>query len=206
MSEWKLGNSNKSSAYLLPLLNQNGKIFFNEFIDDNRYPQRNFVNIFYKCEEYPELRNRLFILYKKDIDNPVYQNFETRLRFFEEFEFEYEPDNVHKMYVFNIDEKYNVIFKLFEQGKYSKFPDYYKDIILKFFKLNPELFIKNSDVNKNKIVGVLFKQRWLKDKIESELLNSESTPKINWVSLPKESELSSIPNEEEETYLNKYKL
>ena len=95
MSEWKLGNSNKSSAYLLPLLNQNGKIFFNEFIDDNKYPQRNFVNIFYKCEEYPELRNRLFVLYKKDIDNPVYQNFETRLRFFEEFEFEYEPDNVN---------------------------------------------------------------------------------------------------------------
>lgn len=206
MSEWKLGNSNKSSAYLLPLLNQNGKIFFNEFIDDNKYPQRNFVNIFYKCEEYPELRNRLFVLYKKDIDNPVYQNFESRLRYFEEFEFEYEPDNVHKMYVFNIDEKYNIIFKLFEQGSYSKFPDYYKDIILKFFKLNPELFIKNSDVNKNKIVGVLFKQRWLKDKIESELLNSELTPKINWVSLPKDSELSSSPNIDEETYLNKYKL
>jgi hypothetical protein len=206
MSEWKLGNSNKSSAYLLPLLNQNGKIFFNEFIDDNKYPQRNFVNIFYKCEEYPELRNRLFVLYKKDIDNPVYQNFESRLRFFEEFEFEYEPDSVHKMYVFNIDERYNIIFKLFEQGSYSRFPDYYKDIILKFFKLNPELFIKNSDVNKNKIVGVLFKQRWLKDKIESELLNSELTPKINWVSLPKDSELSSSPNIDEETYLNKYKL
>jgi len=53
----------KTVAYLLPLVTpRNGKI--TDFKEDEFFPKCNFINAFRYCEEFPELTQHVFVLYK----------------------------------------------------------------------------------------------------------------------------------------------
>lgn len=201
--DFKLGDANKTSAYLLPLLSQSGKMTIDNFYHSVNYPQRNFKAAFCKCELYPELNNHLFLVYQKSPNSPVFQNFETRLRSLPEY-FAEEEHTYNKLYIFDIQNK-EKIFNDFWKGKYSHFDDSYKTQILKFYNLNAELFVKKPESYKNRIAGVLYKQEWLKKEVEEKLINSEEIPKKYWVKLTNDLDLSSIPYEREECYLASYK-
>lgn len=204
---WKLGDKNKTIGYVLPFLNNNGKIeldFFWSNRDLGNFPTNLFVNAFSKCEEFPELESHIFLLYKFS-PNPIFQNFENKLSYLPEFVQAYDPDKYHRMFVFKIPEEYLDTLKMFREGKFSKFKESYKAAILKFHKLDSK-YIKDPNNNKNTITGTLYKQEWKKNEIEEQLLNTSSVHKSQWVRLPYDAEYTSIPNDEHETYLNRYKV
>jgi hypothetical protein len=203
---WKLGDKNKTIGYLLPFLHQDGKLTCDNFFSrsDINFPYNLFVNVFSKCEEFSELEEHIFLLYKFS-PSPIFQNFENRFTYLPEFVNAYDPDKYHRMFVFKLKEEYIDSLNKFREGQYSKFKESHKKIIMKFHRLGEE-FIRNPDVNKNNISGTLYKQEWKKRQIEEDFLNSPSVHKSNWVRLPYDAEFASIPNEEHETYYNKYKI
>jgi hypothetical protein len=204
---WKLGDKNKTIGYLLPFLHNNGKLNCENFFSksDINFPVNHFVNVFNKCEEFSELDQHLFLLYKFS-PNPIFQNFESKLSYLPEFVQAYDPDKYHRMFVFKLDDEYIDAIQKFREGKFSKIKERHKDIIMKFHRLDPDLYLRKSDDNRNNISGTLYKQQWKKTQIEEEFLNSPSLHKSEWVRLPHDAEYTSIPNDEHETYLEKYKI
>lgn len=205
---WKLGDRNKTIGYVLPFLHNNGKVECDFFWSDKNlgsFPTNLFVNVFSKCEEFPELDTHLFILYKFS-PNPIFQNFENKLSYLPEFVKVYDPDKYHRMFVFKIPDEYLDALYKFREGKFSKFKENHKSIIMKFHKLDPVKYLKDPSNNRNNISGTLYKQDWKKAQIEEEFLNTPAVHKSQWVRLPHDAEYTSIPNDEQETYLNKYKI
>lgn len=205
MSEWKLGNPNKTFGYILPVLHQNGKLKVSDFYSEYNIPTNNFINAFISCEEYPELDRHIFLLYKFT-PAPIFNIFEQRLSFLPEYVMSYDPDKYNRMFVFKISDEYLDLFEKFKAGKYSKFLMKDKDIIMNFHLLGMDKYARADPPLKNIISGTLFKQKWKKEQIESEIINSPDIPKHSWIRLPDDAEFSSVPNFEHETYLNKYKL
>lgn len=200
---WKLGNSNKTIGYLLPFLHQNGKLTCEHFTGSS-FPTNLFVNVFNKCEEYLELNQHLFLLYKFN-PTPMYQNFQNRLAYLPEYVSYYDPDKYHRMFIFKLEDEYNDALIKFREGKFSKFKKEHKKIILDFYRIN-EKYVTDPNNYKNPITGTLYKQQWKKEEIESTIINYIGIPKHQWTYLSSEDECSSLPIMEEETYLNIYKL
>ena len=204
---WKIGDKNKTIGYLLPFLHNNGKLNCDSFFSksDINFPTNHFVNVFNKCEEFPELNQHLFLLYKFS-PHPIFQNFEDKMSRLPEFVQAYDPDKYHRMFVFKLNDEYLETLTNFRNGKFSKIKERHKEIIMKFHKLDPDLYLRKSDDNRNNISGTLYKQQWKKTQIEEEFLNSPAVHKSQWVRLPHDAEYTSIPDDEHETYLEKYKI
>jgi len=203
---FKLGDANKTIAYLLPFLHQNGKMNCDSFFSRNEmnFPTNLFVNAFNRCEEFPEMEEHLFLLYRFNT-NVLFQNFEKKLGYLPEYVQVYDPDKYHRMFVFKLDPEYIESLIKFKEGKFSKIKEQHKKIIMDFHRLDRK-YIENPDKNRNIISGTLYKQKWKKEQIEEEFLNDPSVHKSSWIRLPSDAECSSIPNDEAETYYNKYKV
>jgi hypothetical protein len=107
---------------------------------------------------------------------------------FKEFECikTYAPDSTSEMMVFNIPDKYNLIYDCFLQGKYSYLPDTYKQHILKF----------TSQPKDGKIHRILYKSKLLKEEMEKSL----------GCKIPDNAELYDPPYLEQETFTNELKV
>jgi hypothetical protein len=175
MSEWKLGDPNKSLNYVLPMLGINYKQF-----RDLTFPKSQFVNVFVGDDSIG-LENCILLLYKYS-SKEEFDKLDEELRQHPEFDHTYEPDKYHTMFVFNIPLKYIEDFGKFIDGKYSQFTEEYKKHILKFNE-------------SNLTEGVLYKR-------ESEFKELE---KKLGISIPRDQEASSKPYRIKEYYQESYK-
>jgi len=101
------------------------------------------------------------------------------------FEKKEDIDKYQVLITFNIPDIYSNIFKLFKKGRYSLFPQEYKEQILKFHEN------KNSQLER-----ILYKDEELRKLIENRI----------GVKLSKDAELHDVQHEEDETFWNKYKI
>tara|TARA_R110000824_G_scaffold361127_4_gene548922 strand:+ start:10690 stop:11262 length:573 start_codon:yes stop_codon:yes gene_type:complete len=144
------------------------------------------VNAFIGSEEYNEYDNHIFLLYKY-IGNPKFIEYEDYLEHTKLFKAKYDPDKYHVMFIFNVPKEHQEVYDLFKKGKYSKFPQLYKIKILDFHNIINE---------EHKVAKVLYRHPDLKEELEERLE----------VNLPKESEVSSVPDLNIEIYLNSMKI
>jgi len=176
---------NKTVAYLLPLVaNKNGKLA--DFKDSEHFPKCNFINAFRHCEEFPELENHIFVIYKFS-PHPQFEELLNKFRRYAAFHSIVDNDKYTVMIVFEVSSASKKTLQLFDIGAYSKFRAEDKKQILDFYS------VTSSD--KFGPAGVLYKKEWRRLEIEN---------KID-MRLPEDAELSSIPDPEQETYYLKYK-
>lgn len=177
---------NKTLAYLLPLITTKvGKI--SDFKEDEFFPKCNFINAFRYCEEFPELTQHVFVVYKY---SPIagFEAFITRMKKNPNFHSFVDFDKVSIMLIYKIPFECLNTLTLFDKGSYSKFRAEDKKKILDFYSATSSDIFGPS--------GVLYKKDWRRLEIEKQI----------GMSLPQDAELSSIPLLEEETYYNKYKV
>lgn len=155
----------KSSTFLTPLLGENRAFFWWDKFYVNTYIGED---------------NTLYLLYRF-FDAPVYLTFEHQLKHtVSNCIGNFEPDPYHTMFRFKLLDDQQDIVELFKQGRYSQFPETYKQAILKFHGYNKE----------GSLAQILYKGSGLKQQLELQIGESLSDT----------SELYSIPNLEEETY------
>tara|TARA_R110000765_G_scaffold355225_1_gene445408 strand:- start:338 stop:1096 length:759 start_codon:yes stop_codon:yes gene_type:complete len=135
-----------------------------------------FINCFIATEEDDDC---IALLYRWSSD-PVYIKFEKALSKFKNFRRRYDPNPDYVMFVFDVPDKHIKNYKNFINGKYSKFSADYKFDVLEFHD-------KELD---NELGQILFKSEKRKKEMEHKLD----------ITLPKNSELLSIIDIEQETY------
>ena len=178
--------NNKTIAYLLPLVgNKNSKN--SDFKDDEHFPKCNFINVFRYCEEYPDLKTHVFVLYKYS-PNPLFSDFINKFKKFSNFHSIVDNDKYTVMVIFEFPNDSLKTLNHFDKGEYSKFRAEDKKRILDFYSVTSN--------DKFGPVGVLYKKEWRRLEIETQID----------MKLPKDAELSSIPDIEQETYYIKYKI
>jgi hypothetical protein len=167
--------SNKSRTYCLPLLSKdmdiefdylliNTYLKFNKDIGDISYP----IGLFYNLED-----TNSFNEYNDYLthNNLYYTSFLI--------------DNNKKLYIFNFPEKFINEYKLFKEGRYSKFSSEAKSLIISYsaekYKYPPLI---------EDITGVLWKHKTRRERLEKDL----------GVNLPEDSELASKIVYERETF------
>lgn len=161
----------KTNIFLLPALGGNRKLLFYESL---------LVNSFLNYEDY---KDHLILLYRFSSELE-FLKFEQAVKKFRTFVASYDPDKYHVVFVLRIPPKYSKVLKLFKEGKYSKFPESYKQKILDFHDFDIE----------GQTAQILYKSEERKALLEKELN----------VEIPDNSELYDIPDLEEETLTDKY--
>jgi hypothetical protein len=170
---------NKSKTYLLPLLAEVIEIdtrFFNHlkntFISDTN----------------DKYKDCIFILHDFSFKNPEFTNYEHKLTNNPYFVDLIDIDNL-VLYIFKFPEEYMEEYNLFKKGKYSKFGEDAKKVIINFFG-----HIYQGNLNAVKFLlalkQILYKDKKLKERIEEDLR----------VTLPKDAELTDIASMEDETF------
>lgn len=145
---------NKSATYLIPLLSKDISIEYNYLIK-NTYLKfnRNIGNI-----EYP-----IGLLYELE-DTQRYGEYNDYVSSHPLFYKSFVTDMTHKLYVFNFPKQFITEYKLFKEGKYSKFSKEAKLLIISYsaevYKYPPLI---------EDITGVLFKLKSFRNKKEKEL-------------------------------------
>ena len=135
-----------------------------------------FVNCFI---ETPEDKNCIALLYRWS-SNPTYIKFEKALTKFQNFRRRYDPSPNYVMFVFDVPKRHIRNYKKFIEGKYSKFSKAYKVDILDFHDADIE----------DEIGQIIFRSEKRRKALEKKLDSR----------LPKDSELLSIINIEDEKY------
>ncbi len=127
----------------------------------------------------PDLDRKIQLLWNTDYKDYVYHDdwLVNHNLFFDK----YSVCENYVMYIFELPRGYEHIYDLFIDGKYSKFDDEYKNHIIHFHK---EFY--KTDTMKD----VLYKAESMRKKWEE----------IIGQAIPKDMEVSSIPNIEEETF------
>jgi len=179
---------NRSLLYLFPLLydekiitttklrnlNDNGFLLVNLYLADKTYQH---------TDIYKDNISTIFmLLYIEDYDNPEFKDFMIKIKnhiFYKEF---YSIDLDKIMIVFECNEDCSKIISLFKQGKYSKFPDFYR-----------AYFIGAANYKVDSCYNIITKNPFLKSKIEQDLD----------IKLSSRAELDDIPYENQETYVKK---
>lgn len=173
--ENKTITKNKSATYLIPLLSKDVDIEFdylltNSFVKFNR--EIGYI-------EYP-----IGLLYEYEESNAFneYNNYLTHCELYHKA---YLINMTHKLYIFRFPEKYITEYKLFKEGKYSRFSSEAKALIISYsaeaYKYPPLI---------EEITGVLWKHASRREKLEKAL----------GMILPKDSELTSKIVYDEETF------
>ena len=144
------------------------------------------ANAFIGSEEFSGYDNHIFLLYKY-IGNPRFIEYEDYLEHSPLFVAKYDPDKYHVMFIFDVPKDYQDCYDLFKKGKYSKFPQSYKIQILSFHNILNE---------EHKVAKVLYRHPDLKEDLEDRLN----------VSLPRDSEVSSVPDLNLEIYFDHMKI
>ncbi len=182
--KWSIGDTNKSSSYILPMLGNTVAEF--KSISGTR---AQFRNVFVGDTEFPELDNHIFLLYKYSA-SIKYVEFEAWLNEHPDFYAQYDPDKYHVMYVFKVPERWSDDYKKFKLGKYSDMSIAYKEHLAKFYNFGS---LTDNNTYKNPIIGVLFKTEAGFKYTEAQL-NVGLTPDSRlWLTIPRHQEASSKP-------------
>lgn len=115
-----------SARFVLPML-------YNKDRSSNFFITKNFENCYIGDANFPNLGKKIFLLYTYQM-NHDYIKFERKLELIPEFCEDYDYSSERQvMYVFDIPEEHVEDFKLFLEGKYSKFSDSLKEKITAFW-------------------------------------------------------------------------
>lgn len=174
MEEWKIGDGNKSDIYILPMLGLKSSQFFNR----DSLPQSQYINCFIG-DSNKNINNKILLLYKFH-SSRLYLNFEVVLQKHDLYDYSYETDNSHTMFVFNIPDKYLNDYNKILKGKYSTISDIYKEHIISFHSLS-----KSSET-----FGILYKTNNRREQLELDI--NEGLPRFNWTKIPDNVELESL--------------
>ena len=162
---FKYGKRTRSTFFILPLT-----LFPVEF-----YPS--VVNTYLKDENNPKLKNKVFIVLEKD--NSLTNKCINTLKTFSTFQ-EYYTISDYIVVIMNLLEAYQEDYRLFKLGKYSKFSNKAKEVILRFYSpTTKELELILNPTEKARKAGETY-------------LN---------VILPDDAELFSKPTVKEETFI-----
>ena len=171
----KVMTKNRSATYLLPLLSKDISIEFTYLIT-NVYLKFN-KNVY--DIEYP-----IGLLYGLE-DSRAFEEFNDYLTHHPLFHKSFIINMTHKLYIINFPKQFITEYKLFKEGKYSKFSKEAKSLIISYsaevYKYPPLI---------EDITGVLWKHKSRKEKME----------KILGMVIPSDSELASRISYEQETF------
>lgn len=140
----------------------------------------NFINAYIGINK-QNITGTLFYVYRYTGDIPMY-NLEKSIKESDYFVDSFQVDNYHVIYEMRVPLKYVAIYEIFMQGKYSKFPDWYKDQLKNFY-----LPILNTSWNKTTTYKILYKDPTYRKKLEAELD----------VDIPSDAELADAITEKE---------
>jgi hypothetical protein len=180
---------NKSKTYLLPLLSEfiPLKIDYVKFLENT-----------YLFDDKGKYKDCIFVLHDFSFRNPEFTQYEHGLTSSEFFVDLVDIDN-QVLYIFKFPDVYLDEYNHFINGKYSKFGEDAKELVLSFWgevyteKVSAVAFLL-------KLKQVLFKDKLLKQQLEREL-STRTSPVV----LDDEAELASIIDESDETFeLSKY--
>lgn len=127
----------------------------------------------------PDLDKKIYLLYNTDYSQYSYHDdwLCSHNLFYDKFS----VTEDYVMYIFNLPRGYEHIYDLFINGKYSKLDDEYKNHIIHFYKDHFET---------DNMKDVLYKSEKLRKKWEERIGQL----------IPKEMEVASIPNKEQEFF------
>lgn len=175
---------NKSKTYLLP--------FLSEVVGFDKKFFKNLLNT-YIFDDLGMYENCIMIEHDFSFKNPEYTKYENHITNNEYFVDLIDMNN-KVLYIFKFPSEYMFEYNHFKNGKYSKYKDDAKEIVLDFYS-NIYKFNPNAINFLLKIKQILFKDDKLKRKIEKELK----------VSLDSNAELTDIMIPENETFnISKY--
>jgi hypothetical protein len=174
MNEWKIGDPNRTFSYVLPMLGDTVMEFRGKIPPMNAYR-----NCFVANEDFPKRNSHIFILYEY-LGTPEFIDFEARLLQYTSCTGNYDPDNKHVMFCFEIPEKWKNDYDLFKSSLYSKMSPEYKKHIVRFHELKP----------KSPIIGTLYKKEFRYKQLEEQL----------GIDIPRDQEASSILDMSIETF------
>lgn len=132
---------------------------------------------------------RIYLVYRFS-GSTEYRAFEEKLKKHAMFSEMIDLDRHHVMYIFDMEGEQMKIFNLFQEGKYSHFPDNYKKKIISFV-VNPADVPTEEDLKTTITYGTLYRTDLQRDKIQSLIGNAK---------LPSNAEYFSIPDEGSEVY------
>lgn len=187
--DFKVGIANKSHVYITPMLCEMELALRS----DKRFPQDCYRNTFLGDKTKDGTEGKILLLYQlpKQTTNAVelWNNFEVYLTTLPTYCGDYKADKYHRMFVYNIPDRWQKDYQLFLDWKPSLFSKEYKDHINLFYgdlaKVTPT----------NHVLGVLYKT-------EDRFTYLEKKHGIN---IPRTQEASSIPYWDEEYYQEEYK-
>lgn len=190
MQDWKLGDSNKSKAYISPILglNRDGTINsfkYDTFFDkDYHLPSECFVNCFIG-DDVNNIEDKVLMLYRFS-GKQEFIDFEEFIQRHPLYVDQYDPDKKHVMYVFDIPDIVKPDFELLKEGKYSKVTKTYKDHALRF--------LGHYDSDNSSIKDVFYKHERAYEALEKRLM----------INIPRHQEASAKFVREQEYYQEKY--
>jgi hypothetical protein len=172
----RVARSNKSRTYLIPLLSKEIDIEF-EYLISNSYLKFN--------RDIGQIEYPIAILYELE-NTQAWDEYSTYLIHHPLFYRSFIINMTHKLYIFNFPEEYRMEYRLFKEGKYSKFSNEAKSLIISYsaeaYKYPPLI---------EDITGVLYKHITRRAKLE----------KLLDMVLPKDIELASRVEFDKETFL-----
>lgn len=162
---------NKSFIYLFPMIGLTNSVQKGFFI--------NLEGVFLLNEDYPQLKDKLYILFRMSTDQK-YRIFEQGLLNASYYNFNYEPDKYYKIFVFDIPAEYKREYLKFLVSKYSEFSDNYKKSIIKFHKYKEK-------GEGHAVINVLYKKEEAYLAQENQL--NEGLPRRSWINIPRDQEI-----------------
>lgn len=171
MEEWKLGDSNKSMIYILPMLGFKDHQFCSKY----QMPQSQFRNCFVG-DNIKGISNKIILVYEYSATN-LYLNFVFTLKKHELFEDLYELDDKHSAFIFKVPEAHLNDYNKIIKGEYSQISKQYKEHIVSFHDLAVE----------SETFGVLYRTGQRRDQLEEKI--NGGLPKFQWTKIPPFTEL-----------------
>lgn len=168
----------KAYSYILPMVS-----------DEVMGIKSNLVNVFIGDENYPELDNHIFLLYKFS-GHSSFLLFEEDIKESPLFEREYDPDNIYTIKVLRVPKQYEEDFKLFKQSKYSEMSNAYKKRIIAFHNV----------ATSHLLYGILYKKDFAFKYLEKHL--NSGLPVSSHVEIDRSQEASGLLDMNLEIYRN----
>jgi len=148
------------------------------------------LNVYLGTEDYPEYKNIIVLHYDFIQIGGNFAKLEKRLTSLPNFIRSYDPDHYTSLFLFNIPLKWYNDYLLFINGKYSEFSNEYKNLLLSFYRMGGNKdYVREIEIILNKSEE---RRIFLEEQLNAKL--------------PKNAEVASIINWQDEIYNEKHKI
>jgi hypothetical protein len=170
-------SKNKSYSYILPM------------VGDEALETLDFViNTYLKDVNRPSDDRRLYLKCINNTDSEAYNRFEEEISWSPYYVGKYDIDESLTMVIMNIPDIHHLDFDLILLGKYSLISELYKEMVISFHELVEHSFI----------AGALYRKEFAYKIVEARI--NKGLKKDDWTYVPREQEIGSIIDLEEESF------